>query len=62
METADLIFDDLGPPPVPITQRMFRYFEPQDRWELWRVRVTGQSFDALHIATRNNSTMEWILE
>ena len=62
MDTADLIFSDAGPPPIPITQRMFRYFAPQDRWELWQVRVTGASFDAVHIATRDNSTGEWVLE
>lgn len=62
METAAIIFDDLGPPPVPITRRMFRYFAPLDRWELWNVRVTGPSQDAVHIATRDNSTGEWVLE
>ncbi len=62
MDEADRIFDDFGPPPIPITQRMFRYFAPQDIWELWRVRVTGASFDAVHIATRDNSTGVWVLE
>jgi len=62
MITSGEIFAAAGPPAIPVTRRFFRYFAPQDKWELWEVRTTGPAVDPVLIATRNEDDQQWVVE
>ncbi len=58
MQSADIIFSDAG---INITRRLFRYFAPQDQWELWEIQTVGADVRNL-IAKRDSDSGEWVLE